>query len=142
MNTDFFPTVFDYAGIQIPEGLPGHSIRPLVERKPNAKGHDLVVSQNDLAPISGRSGKVYGRMLRTSRYKYIRFSKGAHKEQFFDEMLDPGELNDLSLKDSHITELENHRDLLDTWILKQKDPFPNAICEEDLHPAPLPTAVD
>ena len=142
MNTDFFPTVFDYAGIQKPEGLPGQSVRPLVERKANAKGHAYVVSQNDLAPISGRSGKVYGRMLRTSRYKYIRFSKGAHKEQLFDEMLDPGELNDLSISNTHLEVLQNHRKILDTWLLNEKDPFPNAVCEEDLHPGPLPTAGD
>ncbi len=142
MNTDFFPTLFDYAGIKKPDHLPGKSVRDLVERKPNAKGHDFVVSQNDLAPISGRSGKVYGRMLRTSRYKYIRYSKGTHKEQFFDEMLDPGELNDLSLKTTHLKELQHHRDLLDQWLIKENDPFPNPICEEDLHPGPLPTGAD
>ena len=132
MNLDFFPTVFDYADIKIPDNLPGKSVRDLVERKPNVKGHSFIISQNDLAPISGQSGGVYGRMLRTHRYKYIRYSKGLHKEQFFDELLDPGELNDLSSNSHHLEELNKHRVMLDEWLITEKDPFPNPICAEDL----------
>ena len=132
MNLDFFPTVFDYAGITPPAGLLGKSVRPLVEGVPGATGHDFVVSQNDLAPISGQSGKVYGRMVRTKRYKYARYSTGLHPEQLFDTGLDAGEMNNLVENPAYAGELARHRDLLDTWMKREGDPFPNAICAEDL----------
>jgi len=132
MNLDFFPTVFDYAGIAAPPGLLGRSVRPLIERAPGATGHEFVVSQNDLAPVSGESGRVYGRMLRSGRYKYVRFSAGHRREQFFDLGLDPGEMNDLTENSAHRSELERHRAMLDGWMKREGDPFPHPICAEDL----------
>ncbi len=124
MNLDFFPTVFDYAGIPTPVNLEGRSVRPLVEGRPGALGHEFVISQNDLAPKTGQSGGVRGRMLRSSRYKYVRYSEGQDAEQLFDLELDPGEMRDLKYDLSHATILAEHRTRLDRWLREHRDPFP------------------
>jgi choline-sulfatase len=134
MNLDFFPTVFDYAGIAAPSRLPGRSVRPLVDGSPGASGHDFIIGQDDLAP-QDRSGGVYGRMVRTGRHKYIRFSAGRRREQFFDLALDPGEMSDLTDDPAHREELERHRAILDRWMEREGDPFPNPVCAEDVLPA-------
>jgi len=73
-----------------------------------------------------------GRILRTGRYKYTRFSSGRHREQFFDTGLDPGEMNNLAEDPSHQEELARHRAMLDGWMNREGDPYPNPICAEDL----------
>lgn len=123
-NLDFFPTVFDYAGVPIPAGLAGRSVRPLVEGRVGARGHPFVVSQNDLAPIAAQSGGVRGRMVRSPRYKYVRYSEGENPEQLFDLDLDPGEMRDLKFDPAHRLILEEHRHLLDGWMAARQDPFP------------------
>jgi len=137
MNLDFFPTVFDYAGIAAPAGLPGRSVRPLVEGRPGAAGHEFVIGQNDLAPVDQKSGGVYGRMVRTPRHKYIRYSAGQRREQFFDLALDPGEMNDLTGDTAQREELARHRAILDQWMKREGDPFPHPACAEDLRSPPI-----
>ena len=83
-----------------------------------------MVSQNDLAPVFGESGGVRGRMLRTERYKYIRYSSGKNSEQLFDLDLDPGEMRDLKNDFNHAAVLDEHRRLLDEWMQRHNDPFP------------------
>ena len=117
-----------------PPGLPGRSVRPLVEGKPGASGHDYIIGQNDLAP-EDRSGGIYGRMVRTGRHKYVRFSAGRYREQFFDLALDPGEMNNLTEDPAHQEELVRHRAILDRWMEREGDPFPHPICAEDVRPA-------
>jgi len=123
-NLDFFPTVFDYAGVPTPVGLEGKSVRPLVEEHSGSHGHPFVVSQNDLAPIVGQSGGVLGRMVRSTRFKYVRFSEGANPEQLFNLDLDPGEMNDLKKDPDHLQVLVEHRRMLDDWMVARGDPFP------------------
>lgn len=107
-NLDFFPTVFDKAGVPSPVGLEGKSVHPLVEEHASSHGHPFVVSQNDLAPIVGQSGGVLGRMIRSARFKYGRFSEGANPEQLFKLDLDLGEMNDLKKDPDHLQVLVEH----------------------------------
>ena len=116
MNLDLFPTVYDCAGLPLPAGLAGRSVRPLVEGKPGAQGHPLVVSQNDMTTTKAASSGVFGRMLRTPRYKYVRFSAGEKREQFFDMTADPGEMRDLVGRADHAAVLADHRATLEAWM--------------------------
>ncbi|MCB1122738.1 MAG: sulfatase-like hydrolase/transferase, partial [Verrucomicrobiae bacterium] len=93
MGLDLFPTIFDYAGISSPAGLMGLSARPETIR--SGPAHDYIVAENDLHPEYGRSGGVYGRMIRTANFKYVCYSEGKHHEQLFDLENDPGEMNNL-----------------------------------------------
>ena len=121
MNLDFFPTAFDYAGIPVPDTLPGRSLRGLIDGRSGATAHDMVVSQNDITNTYGASEGVHGRMLRTARYKYVRFSAGRKREQLFDLATDPGEMNDLTASPTHASVLADHRSLLDDWMQRNRD---------------------
>ena len=123
---DFFPTVFDYAGIPWDQNLAGRSVRSLVENQAGATGHSFVISQNDLAPDYGKSGGVRGRMLRSTRYKYVRYSSGLNNEQLFDLDLDPGEMRDLKHDPAHALVLRGHREQLDAWMQRAGDQMPVA----------------
>ncbi len=125
LNLDFFPTVYDYAGLPAPAGLAGQSVRPLVEGRSGAKGHVYLIGQNSLSPRYEHDGGVYGRMLLTERYKYIRFSAGETTEQVFDLQDDPGELNDLTLDPAAASLVVQLREQLEDWMQEHGDPFLN-----------------
>ena len=62
-----------------------------------------------------------GRMLRTKRYKYIRFNSGARAEQLFDLEFDPGETFNLASRGGSV--LDEHRLPLNGWLSKTGDRF-------------------
>ncbi len=49
---------------------------------------------------------VNGRMVRTARYKYCLFDRGARRESLFDEMNDPLEMVNLAGEPGYAAELE------------------------------------
>ena len=61
--------------------------------------------------------------MRTSRYKYVVYARGRHREQLFDMREDRGEMVDLSLDADHDQTLEEHRDLLFEWCVDTGDIF-------------------
>lgn len=95
---DLLPTLCDYAGITPPTGLPGRSVRPLVE-KGRAPGwrEDLVIECDN------------SRTLRTRRYKYSVFAGGAPRELLLDLEKDPGETVNLAAQPSAARILADHR---------------------------------
>ena len=107
---DLLPTLCDYAGIAPPKGLLGQSIRPVAEGKPLKawRDHLVVESQN-------------GRMLRTSRFKYVVYDSGRHREQLFDLVNDPGEMASLAYVEAHKATLDAHRELLSKWVARADD---------------------
>lgn len=125
MGLDLFPTIFDYAGIEQPKGLMGLSARPET-LKSKGKSHDHIVVENDLHPEYGLSGGVYGRMIRTRRFKYVCYSEGANHEQLFDLENDPGEMKNLAGNSTYMRTLKEHRDILKNYIRDTDDFFPVA----------------
>ena len=98
-GVDLFPTVCDYAGVDVPAGLQGASVRSLVEGKD--------VPWRECAYIESN---YWGRAIVTERYKYVTEYKpkevedfsppGPDAEQFglaqlFDRQKDPGETENL-----------------------------------------------
>jgi choline-sulfatase len=63
-------------------------------------------------------------MVRSERYKYIRFNLGEPREQLFDLELDPGEMRDLAAEVGSREILEQHRRMLDDYIAETVDFFP------------------
>ena len=99
-GVDVFPTVCDYAGIDVPEGLQGTSVRPLAE------GRD--VPWRDCAYIESN---YWGRAVVTEQYKYVTEYRPKAVEDFlppgpdaaqfglaqlFDRHDDPGETRNLA----------------------------------------------
>jgi arylsulfatase A-like enzyme len=112
---DLFPTVCDYAGIDTPAGLPGLSLRPLVEGRPVRQWREFVVAESKIATST--------RMIRTERYKYTLDLKGRYREMLFDLETDPGEMVNLSVESACKPELQRHRDLLANWCRQTNDTF-------------------
>ncbi len=107
---DLLPTLCDYAGISIPMGISGASIRHLAEGNNHAQWRDhlVVESQN-------------GRMVRTQRHKYCVYDSGKNREQLIDLKDDPGEMKNLAGSENFADILIKHRQLLSQWVLKNSD---------------------
>lgn len=107
---DIVPTMSALAGIAAPPDMRGVNVCGGFARA-------FVTSE-----LRYGSAEREGRMLRTKRYKYIRFNSGARAEQLFDLELDPGETFNLASRAG--STLEEHRRLLNDWLSKSGDNFP------------------
>ena len=97
---DVMPTFCDFAGIDSPEGLPGRSLRPLLEGK--ATGWREFVSSEH---------HITGRMVRSERFKYVHYP-GDPVEQLFDMRSDPWETKNLYEDAQFADVLADHRQML------------------------------
>jgi N-acetylglucosamine-6-sulfatase len=87
LNTDFFPTFTDLAGIRTPEYVDGRSLRPLLKGSTSTTWRTAVLLEQSEAPEIDRA--LYG--IRTSDgRKYIEY-EGGFKE-LYDLQDDPYEL--------------------------------------------------
>ena len=95
---DLLPTLCDYAGIEAPAGLPGRSVRPLVEEgKASDWREDLLIECAD------------SRSLRSRKYKYSLFEGNEPREILTDMEKDPGEMNNLAGVAKYAAVLADHR---------------------------------
>jgi arylsulfatase A-like enzyme len=102
---DLLPTLCDYAGIKIPAGRHGLSLRPLAQGEKTVPWRDYVVSESQ-----------NGRMLQTARFKYCIYDSARHHEQLIDLKNDPGEMENLADNPDFKEVLGKHRRLLQKWI--------------------------
>ncbi|MEA1997211.1 MAG: sulfatase-like hydrolase/transferase, partial [Gemmatimonadota bacterium] len=116
---DLLPTLCDYAGLTVPEGLHGMSLVPWLRGNEPQKPHQYVVSE-----WTTEWGYVVtpGRMIRTDRYKYTRYLEG-DGEELYDMQEDPGEKRSLINDPSYAAALKEHRELLNDHVRKTRDPF-------------------
>lgn len=110
---DLMPTFLDFAGVPRPVELRGHSLRPLLEGQ----------AYQEPAFVAAESFDPEARMIRTSRYKYIKYTYGENTEQFFDLDQDPHERRNLIAQPELVAEIERHRALLAKWMADTKDEF-------------------
>ena len=54
-------------------------------------------------------------MLRSARYKYVRYGAGKQSEQLMDMETDPGEMHNLAQAPKAAPVIEEHRRLLKEW---------------------------
>ena len=123
---DLMPTICDYAGIEVTEGVHGRSVRPLVEGTFDGDWREYVVTELSFGNwVDGYNVDTFprARMLRTENYKYMVFDHGELKEQFIDMLRDPGEMNNLALDTGYSELLDLHRKLLGEWIFATDDSF-------------------
>jgi choline-sulfatase len=117
-HLDLLPTLCDLAGLEVPTGLWGQSLVPLLA-DPDTPAHPYVVSEwhtewgFTVSP---------GRMVRTDRYKYTRYLEG-DGEELFDMLADPGETRTLVNDPAHQDALTRHRAILDRHLAATSDPF-------------------
>jgi arylsulfatase A-like enzyme len=130
---DIFPTVCDLVGAEIPAGLDGKSLEPVIESTVTGVRETLFLSYRDVQ-----------RAVRDSRWKLIRYPQ-VNVTQLFDLKEDPHELTNLAEKPEHaerIKELTAHlkrwqKDLGDTAPLVVDNPQDPAWDPADA-PPPMP----
>ena len=125
---DLLPTLCDYAGVSVPTGCRGHSLRGIVQTGEAAPLREYLVAETEfgqfesIAPFE-HTGPM-GRMVRSASYKYVVYSEGKLREQLFDMEEDPGEMKNLAVSAEHREILEWHRRMLADWCEETKDDFP------------------
>jgi iduronate 2-sulfatase len=94
---DVYPTVAELAGLSAPAGLHGRSLRPLLS-DPDAAWDRPAVSQ-----VRRRADgvDVMGYSLRTARWRYTEWNRGASGIELYDEIADPGEARNLAADPAH-----------------------------------------
>lgn len=123
---DFYATALDYAGVEIPDGCMGRSLRSLLEGGTNAEPwRDQVVSEIWVPGNSPKRGEAWksawGRMVRTKRFKYAVYDRGDHREQLFDMHADCGEMQNLARDPAYRAALNEHRRRLAEWCKETND---------------------
>lgn len=108
-SLDVMPTILDFAGIPMPKGLEGKSLKPLLT------GGEKAVREQVYAECCGISGLGLGhRMVRTAQWKYM-FSD-VNEEGLFNLQRDPWELNDLADDAAQKDQLQSMRKALGEWM--------------------------
>lgn len=89
---DIYPTVVDYCRLKSPHRLDGVSLRPLLD-KPRKVLKKAAFSQV-LREVEGE--KVFGRSVRTKRWRYTEWDEGRSGIELYDHKRDPGETSNLA----------------------------------------------
>lgn len=110
---DFYPTLAELAGLTPPSNLEGVSLVPVLD-DPTASVKDAAFSQVQW------EDRIFGRTVRTDRYRYIRWEGDGGGEELYDHEKDPREFTNLAPVPEHSTILEQMRARLDEGPPKPK----------------------
>jgi arylsulfatase A-like enzyme len=109
---DLFPTIVQLAGVQLPEGLDGKSLVPLIQNESSAVRDSLFLAYRDVQ-----------RAVRAGEWKLIRYPK-VDKTQLFNLKEDPGELIDRSGEAEQQSRVAEMTALLRSWQSELGDSAP------------------
>jgi iduronate 2-sulfatase len=85
---DLYPTLTELAGLPQPKGLEGHSVAPLL-KDPGANWAHAAFTVT-------KRGKIFGRSIRTERFRYTEWDDAGKKAELYDHENDPHEMNNLA----------------------------------------------
>lgn len=138
---DLLPTMLDFAGLDVPQNLPGRSVLPLALGRTISGWRDFVVVENNMSQSGATEGlrpQMEGRMLRTDRYKYCVFNRGQQRESLVDLQTDPGETVNLATDLQYRPVLLQHRALLARFGNQQQDPLVARLLADNVKPIAFP----
>ncbi len=104
---DLYPTLADLCGLEPPADLEGVSLGPLLD-DPAGSVKDSAFSQVQW------EDRIYGRTVRTARYRYIRWEGDGGGDELYDHENDPREFTNLAADASHADILQAMRSRLES----------------------------
>lgn len=119
-GVDLVPTIFDYAGVDLPWEVHGHSLRPLLEQPESTWDHPVLItytgreygSDTDELPTGKdlmQNGIPWYSMVRQGRFKYIRSFVEGDLDEFYDLEKDPEELVNLAQNPEYAEKIAQYR---------------------------------
>jgi len=139
-GVDLVPTLLDFAGLPVPEKLPGRSLKPLALGAPPAAWRRYVVVENDMVQ-TGAVGDIrpqtQGRMVRSEKYKYCLFEMGGQREELYDLEKDPLETVNLARDAATRPVLLEHRAFLRQFAAETRDALAGEMLANDIAPKPF-----
>lgn len=120
-GVDFAPTIFNLAGIKIPEEFKGIDV--LNDGLDNRK---YITCSNKLmqgAEIDGEIPVIEGRMVRSEHFKYCVYDTCEHNEELYDMENDPLETLNLARDEKYAAILKEHREYLTDFCREKNDYF-------------------
>ncbi len=115
IGLDLFPTICDYAGVQVPQGLNGHSLRPVMEGVADQVAGEVFV-ETLLDGVNVRGWSII-----EQDYKYVLYRFYKNREQLFSLDNDPGEMLNLAVDQRHQAHLTRLREKMHSWAVRTND---------------------
>jgi arylsulfatase A-like enzyme len=121
-GVDLIPTFFSFAGLDLPWEMHGHDLTPILQNPQTDWPHPAMVTftarkygaDTNRVPDNSEdyylAGVPWYVSLRQGRYKYIRALVEGEIEELYDISVDPEELTNLALQDSHAPTLKQYRE--------------------------------
>jgi arylsulfatase A-like enzyme len=101
---DFYPTLAELCGLKAPAYLEGTSLVPQLG--------DAAAPTRDVAFTQVRRGMFDGYSVRSGKWRYTEWDKGAKGAQLFDEEADPAETTNLATDPAHAQTVARLKELL------------------------------
>jgi len=116
-TVDLLPTIADYAGVTLPDGIEGRSLRPWLEGAPSEsrKTVKAMYLKEETRPVLA---------LRDHRFKLIHRAGRDRPHELYDLVEDPGETRNLA--DARPEQVRASVDRLRAWFGERPDRFPRA----------------
>jgi iduronate 2-sulfatase len=90
---DLYPTVADWAGLEKPQVLEGHSLQPLLESPMSAEWDHPAFSQ--VTRMKNKK-RIMGYSVHNERYRYTEWDAGREGVELYDHQSDAAELHNLA----------------------------------------------
>ena len=124
-TADISPTILDYLGLSVPDGLGGRSLKPFIDGR-----EDLdrpMFSERDRSNWDVESRANFQRLIRTHEFKYSYHSRG--DSQLYDLANDPGETRNLIDDPAARSVRRRLHERLVRWMRDTSDPRTGSVAE-------------